>query len=157
MLKRYVRRWAQMRNVENLAFFSHWLNFPIFVINCTLYYTTLCTHTSSYDVSIVNNKWQVKRFTLLIMFLVSTYTSSKSWTSKSPFHSAVVGEEWCQAKSSSTSKISDLSLFQFPFCQTFFQKTFFMYLLTMLNVIHYRMSFFLSCMLGTLLFFFYLH
>ena len=28
-----------------------------------------------------------------------------------------------------------------------------MYLLTMLNVIHYRMSFFLSCMLGTLHFF----
>jgi len=41
------------------------------------------------------------------MFLVSTYTSAKSWTSKPPLHSAVVAEEWCQAKSSSTSKISD--------------------------------------------------
>ena len=45
------------------------------------------------------------------MILVSTYTSAKSWTPKPPLHSAVAAEEWCQAKSSSTSKISDCMSF----------------------------------------------
>ena len=89
------------------------------------------------------------------MFLVSSYTSAKSWTSKPPLHSAVVAEEWCQAKSSSTSKISDCVFIPVSliFGKSSFRRLFFMYLLTMLNVIHYRMSFFLSCMLGTLHFF----
>ena len=47
------------------------------------------------------------------MFLVSTYTSAKSWTSKPPLHSAVAADEWCQAKSSSTGKITDYICF-FP-------------------------------------------
>ena len=38
------------------------------------------------------------------MVLVATCTSAKSWTSKSPFHSAVAAEEWCRVNSSSTSK-----------------------------------------------------
>ena len=45
------------------------------------------------------------------MVLVSTYTSAKSWTTRIPLHSAVASEEWCQAKSSSTSKISDCMCF----------------------------------------------
>ena len=48
-----------------------------------------------------------KNVTLLKILSVSTYTSAKSWTSKSQLHSAVAAEEWCQAKSSSTSKMSD--------------------------------------------------
>ena len=39
------------------------------------------------------------------MFLVSAYPSAKSRTSKPPLHSAVAAEEWCQAMSSSTSKL----------------------------------------------------
>ena len=87
------------------------------------------------------------------MFLVSTYTSAKSWTSKPPLHSAVVAEEWCQAKSSSTSKISDC-VFPVSHLPNLLSKYFFICLLKMLNLVHYRMSFFLSCILGTLHFFF---
>ena len=88
-----------------------------------------------------------------VMFLVSTYTSAKSWTSKPPLHSAVVAEEWCQAKSSSTSKISDCVLISVSFLRNLLSEDFFVYLLTMLNVIHYWMSFFLSVYVRQLTFF----
>ena len=83
------------------------------------------------------------------MCLVSPNTSAKSWTSKPSIHSAVAAGEWCQAKSSSTSKITDC-VFPVSHLPNLLSEDFFVCLLKMLNVIHYRMSFFLSCMLGIL-------
>ena len=61
----------------------------------------------------------------IVMFLVSTYTSAKSWTSKSPLHSAVVAEERCQAKSSSSSKISDCVFISVSFLRNLLSEDFF--------------------------------
>ena len=72
------------------------------------------------------------------MFLVSTYTSAKSWTSKPPLHSAVVAEEWCQAKSWSTSKISDCVFIPVSFSPNLLSEDFF-YVFTN-NVERYTLS-----------------
>ena len=95
------------------------------------------------------------------MFLVSTYTSAKSWTSRTPFHSTVAVKEWSYAKSSSTSKISNCMSPNPSYqpCLSDEIRLHLLYsLLIMLNVtvgpIHCRVSFILAYIAKTLHWFF---
>ena len=132
---------------QRICDFSRQLNPAIFAINCTLYYNTLCTHTSSQHVSMVK-----QQMVLLCLLCFQFQRTPLQKAERQNHHSIVQLLQKNDARPSLDQPVryQIVSLFQFPFRQTFFQKIFFMYLLTMLNVIYYRMSFFLSCMLGTL-------
>ena len=68
-------------------------------------YLPISAHATTLSSRAVINNAYCSSYPLI--FSVSTYTAAKSWTSKSSLHSAVAVEEWCQAKFSSTSKITD--------------------------------------------------
>ena len=81
--------------------------FCLFVLlkNKNTSYLPISAHATTLSSRAVINNAYCSAY--LLFFSVSTYIASKRWTSKSSLHSAVAVEEWCQAKFSSTSKITD--------------------------------------------------
>ena len=116
--------------------FSHKLNFAIFALNCTLFCTTFSTRTGSQHVSMVKQQMVSKAFYSAFQFQRTPLQKAESQN----HHSIVQLLQKNDARPSLHQPVryQIVSLFQFPFCQTFFQKTFF-YVFTN-NVERYTLS-----------------